>query len=87
MKDSALRVLPVGPADVRRALEELRGIDMLRGARGTVPADLGVVADVVARIGALAIGLGDDLESLEINPLLVQGAQVEALDALITWRS
>jgi acyl-CoA synthetase (NDP forming) len=87
MKDSALRVLPVGPADVRRALEELRGVDMLRGARGTVPADLGVVADIVARIGALAIGLGDDLESLEINPLLVQGAQVEALDALITWRS
>ena len=24
--------------------------------------------------------------SLEVNPLLVRGAQVEALDALITWR-
>ena len=27
------------------------------------------------------------LESLEVNPLLVRGAQVEALAALITWRA
>lgn len=87
MKDTALRVLPVGPAEVRKALMDLRGIDMLRGARGTEPADLDVVADVVARVAALAVGLGDDLESLEINPLLVQGSRVEALDALISWRS
>ena len=26
------------------------------------------------------------LEALEINPLLVRGSQVEALDALLTWR-
>src|SRR6185437_15999024 len=26
------------------------------------------------------------LEALEVNPLLVRGSQVEALDALITWR-
>jgi succinyl-CoA synthetase beta subunit len=36
---------------------------------------------------ALADNLGDDLESLEINPLLVGGDRVEALDALITWRT
>jgi acetate---CoA ligase (ADP-forming) len=34
----------------------------------------------------VAVSLGDRLESLEVNPLLVRGAQVEALDALITWR-
>ncbi len=28
---------------------------------------------------------GDDLESLEVNPLLVDGASVEALDAVVTW--
>jgi acetate---CoA ligase (ADP-forming) len=46
-----------------------------------------VGAEVVARIGEVATGLGDRLESLEMNPLLVRGAQVEALDALVTWRS
>ena len=33
-----------------------------------------------------ALALGDDLESLEVNPLLVDGASIEALDAVVTWR-
>ncbi len=41
---------------------------------------------MVARIGEVAVGLSDRLESLEVNPLLVRGAQVEALDPLIIWR-
>ncbi|MQA95216.1 MAG: CoA-binding protein [Streptosporangiales bacterium] len=86
LKDTALRLLPVDAAEVRRALDELRGVDLLRGARGSRAADLDAVADVVARIGALAAGLGDRLESLEINPLLVRGSEVEALDTLIIWR-
>jgi acyl-CoA synthetase (NDP forming) len=87
LKDSALRILPVDAAEVRRALGELRGAKLLEGARGTEPADLDALATVIARVGELAEGLGDDLESLEINPLLVDGARIEALDALITWRT
>jgi acetate---CoA ligase (ADP-forming) len=87
MKDSALRLLPVDAAEVRRALGELRGATLLEGARGTEPADLDALAAVIARVAALAEGLGDDLESLEINPLLVNGTRIEALDALITWRA
>lgn len=86
LRDTALRVLPVDAAEVRRALDELRGTALLRGARGTEPADLDAVAEVVARVATFAESLGDDLESLEINPLLVRGSHVEALDALITWR-
>ncbi|GIH51544.1 Acyl-CoA synthetase (NDP forming) [Microbispora rosea] len=86
LRDTALRVLPVDAAEARRALDELRGAALLRGARGTEPADLDAVAAVVARVAAFAGSLGDDLESLEINPLLVRGSHVEALDALITWR-
>lgn len=86
LRDAAQRLLPVSVADARRALGELRGAAVLRGSRGREPADLDSVAQVVARVGDLALGLGDRLESLEINPLLVRGSQVEALDALITWR-
>jgi succinyl-CoA synthetase beta subunit len=43
------------------------------------------LAAVIARVGDLALALGDDLESLEINPLLVDGAAIEALDAVVTW--
>jgi acyl-CoA synthetase (NDP forming) len=87
LRDAALRVLPAGPAEIRCALGELRGAAVLQGARGAEPADLDRVAEVIARIAAVATDLGDRLESLEVNPLLVRGTHVEALDALITWRS
>lgn len=87
MADSALRVLPVDRQEVREAIEELRGVSLLRGARGTPATDLDALAAVIHQIGEIAVGLGDDLESLEINPLLVHGDRIEALDALITWRS
>jgi acyl-CoA synthetase (NDP forming) len=87
LRDAALLPLPVSPGQVIGALRELRGLPVLCGARGTPPADLARVAEVIADIAAVAVSLGDRLESLEVNPLLVRGDQVEALDALITWRS
>ncbi len=85
--DSQLRLLPVSAAEARQAVESLRSAAVLRGARGQAPVDLDALAGVVARIGATAVALGDELESLEVNPLLVSGDRIEALDALITWRS
>ncbi|MFJ9038546.1 acetate--CoA ligase family protein [Streptomyces sp. NPDC102406] len=85
LADSALRLLPVTGAGARSALSELRGARLLDGARGTEPADLDAVADTVVRVTGLARSLGPRLESVEINPLLVAGGRVEALDALITW--
>jgi acetate---CoA ligase (ADP-forming) len=87
LQDAALLPLPVTAAEVKQALRELRGAAVLRGARGAPPADLPAVAGVITQIAAVAAGLGDRLESLEVNPLLVRGDQVEALDALITWRA
>jgi len=83
--DSALSPLPVTPARARELLESLRGAALLRGVRGTAPADLDALATTVARVGDLALALGDDLEFLEINPLRVDGKTVEALDAVVTW--
>jgi succinyl-CoA synthetase beta subunit len=85
LQDSALAPLPVTSARARRMLEGLRGRAILNGARGAAPANLDALAAVIVRIGDLALALGDDLESLEVNPLRVDGTTVEALDAVVTW--
>ncbi len=85
LEDVALRLLPVDAAEVRRALEGLRGAKMLRGGRGVPAADLDAVAAAVVAIGQAALSLGPGLETLEVNPLWVQGGRVEALDALCVW--
>jgi acetate---CoA ligase (ADP-forming) len=87
LQDSALAPLPVTAAQARRMLGTLRGCALLDGARGGAPADLRALSAVIARIGDLAAALGDDLESLEVNPLWVDGATIEALDAVVTWTS
>jgi acetate---CoA ligase (ADP-forming) len=85
LRDSALAPLPVTPAQARRLLGALRGRALLEGTRGRAPADLGALSAVIARIGDLAVALGDELGSLEVNPLWVDGATIEALDAVVTW--
>ncbi|WP_113716778.1 acetate--CoA ligase family protein [Arthrobacter dokdonensis] len=86
LKDSALRLLPVGPAEIRRMLDSLKGIELLKGFRGNAATDLDELARVIFRISQVAVGLGEQLEELEINPLRVAGDQIEALDALIRWK-
>jgi succinyl-CoA synthetase beta subunit len=86
LEDSALAPLPVTPDQARTLLEKLRGRAVLRGGRGTAPADLDALAAVIARIGDLALALGGALESVEVNPLRVDGTAIEALDAVVTWK-
>jgi acyl-CoA synthetase (NDP forming) len=83
LRDTALRVLPADAAEVKAMLGELRGLPLLRGARGTKPADLDALAAVIARLGETALSLGRSLRALEVNPLLVDGDRIEALDVLI----
>jgi acetate---CoA ligase (ADP-forming) len=83
LHDTSLRVLPVDPAEVKRMLGELRGLPLLQGARGTQPANLDAVAEAVARLGDTALSLNGALRALEVNPLWVNGDQVEALDVLV----
>jgi acyl-CoA synthetase (NDP forming) len=83
MGDTSLRVLPVDAAEARRMLGELRGLPLLQGARGTRPADLDALAEAITGISRVALSLGGALQALEVNPLWVNGDQVEALDVLI----
>jgi acyl-CoA synthetase (NDP forming) len=84
--DVALRVLPIGPGEIKTMLSELRGAALLSGARGTRPVDMDRLVAVVYQIAQLAEGLGGALDTLEVNPLRVDGDCVEVLDALAVWR-
>jgi succinyl-CoA synthetase beta subunit len=84
LKDTAIRVLPVRRAEIEEMLGELRGAELLLGARGQRQVDLQALSAVIERIGALA--LGPRLSVLEINPLLIDATRIEALDVLVGWQ-
>ena len=84
--DVALRLLPVTPDEITTMLLELKGAALLSGARGTRPVDIDNLVSVVHHIAQLCEGLSDALDTLEVNPLRVDGDCVEVLDALALWR-
>ena len=73
LRDSACACCPVDAAEVRRALAELRGGGPAGGRPGHRARRPGPVDRRRSRASRHGRGLGDALESLEINPLLVRG--------------
>lgn len=86
LKDVAIRPLPLRPDDPREMLASLRGAALLEGVRGSKGIDFAAVSSVVHAVADAALAWGEDWESIEINPLRVDGRTVEALDALVTPR-
>ncbi|HEY9091344.1 acetate--CoA ligase family protein [Parasphingorhabdus sp.] len=87
LADVAICTLPCTRSDIVEMLGTLKGAKLLDGFRGAEASDLDKIADAVVKIADEALALGSDLESLEINPLLVRGTEVEALDGLIMWKT
>jgi acetate---CoA ligase (ADP-forming) len=87
--DIALGVPPFDPAYARSMVEGLRGAAVLRGVRGRPPADAEAVVDIVLAVAGLCAEVGDEIEALDLNPILVgkAGAGAVAVDALVERRS
>jgi acetyltransferase len=82
MRDVSVRLAPLGPADAAAMLSEGRRGAILGGYRGGAAVDQLTLAHVVVGVGNL---LADHatLAELDLNPLIVSGGRVVAVDALV----
>ena len=72
---TALLVAPFDKAMVRRAIAESGAEKLLAGFRGGPRADLDRLAEMVMAVGSIAMALGDRLEVLDLNPVIVTNEQ------------
>jgi acetate---CoA ligase (ADP-forming) len=86
LADVSRVALPCDRAAIEAAIRALRGAPVLLGARGFSGVDLERVVDVIAALADLAVGLGEDLVAIEVNPLRVTADGAEALDVTVQWR-
>jgi acyl-CoA synthetase (NDP forming) len=86
LRDTALALAPVGKTEARRMLESLRGYKLLQGYRGAPAADLDAVCEAIARVSEFAADYADEIEEIDVNPLLARPDGAIALDALIVLR-
>jgi acyl-CoA synthetase (NDP forming) len=85
LQDKALRLPPISAADARAMLGELRGHELLEGARGRPAADVEALVDLLLHLSDLACEQRDEIDELDLNPVQV-GAHSEgalAVDALV----
>jgi acyl-CoA synthetase (NDP forming) len=83
--DTACRPLPVSRREIARMLDEVRTLRRLRGFRGEPAADLPALVRAIAGVARLAEMLGNDLTSLDVNPIMVgpRGRGAYAVDFLL----
>jgi acetyltransferase len=83
LKDVAIGIPPLSKEQARAMLARLRGAAILGGVRGSPPADIDALCDAIVGVSRLALSLGDQLQGLDINPLIVQTNGALAVDALV----
>lgn len=87
LADSVIVPLPTSREIVLNAMSRLKAAAILKGVRGKKPVDQDKLVDVVLKVAQVALAIGDRLDSIEINPLSVDGADIQALDSLLIERS
>ena len=82
LEDVAIGLAPLDHAGAVELIESLRGVALLKGARGRPPMDISAAADAAVALSRLAAAR-PDIAEIEINPLLVTPTGALGLDARI----
>ena len=83
MKDLALLLPTDDSATIHQALLSLKGAALLQGARGKAPADLAQLVSIIKSFMTMCMSLQHHIQEVEINPLLVSGQKMAAVDFLM----
>ena len=84
-KDVALTPCPINKEEAMMQLHSLKAIQLLEGYRGSKPADLDALAELMVKVSEYAVENKDNLVEMDINPVFVydQGEGVAVVDALV----
>jgi acyl-CoA synthetase (NDP forming) len=83
LSDRAVALPPLSRDAARRMVDRLRIRPLLDGFRGSPPADVEALVDVVVAVSHLAHERGDELAALDLNPVIVSPEGAVAVDVLM----
>jgi acetyltransferase len=87
LDDVVIRAVGLRDGEAGEMLRELRGYELLVGARGSDPVDLAAVIEAIERLDQLAASHPGLLDSVDLNPVIVTAAGLVAVDAVVVPRS
>lgn len=83
-RDVALASAPLTPARARALIDQVRSSALLKGWRGAKPLDTEAVVAALCALSEFAMAHADEIDSIDVNPLVVMEKGAVCLDAVIT---
>jgi acyl-CoA synthetase (NDP forming) len=78
--DRAYRILPLTDLDARELVRSLKSAPLLFGYRGSPPANVEALEELLLRVGRMAAEIPEIVE-LDLNPVIVSQEEAVAVDA------
>jgi len=82
-QDTAVRMAPISAKDVRAMVDRLKGAALIKGHRGDPGVDIGALTDLMLKFSDLVMALKDDIDAIDLNPVMCTGHRCVIADARI----
>ncbi|MBI2129616.1 acetate--CoA ligase family protein [Candidatus Woesearchaeota archaeon] len=80
MKDVSFRIAPIDKNEALEMIKEVKGYEILKGARGSEKANIDAIADIILKLSKLAIKEKNIME-IDFNPVIVNKKTAKIVDA------
>ena len=85
-RDVSLRMAPLNPIDVASMVKCLKAHELLEGYRGSDPVDLAKLTEILQTFSQLVMDLQDEMESIDLNPVMCSSTRCVVADARVMLR-
>jgi len=80
LKDISFRILPIKERDAREMIAEIKGYEILKGARSESPKDIKAIREVLMNISKLTME-NPKINEIDLNPIFVFEKGLQVVDA------
>ena len=80
LKDVSFRILPLEERDAQEMITEIKGYEILKGARGETPKDIEAIKSLLMKISQLAME-NPEIKEIDLNPVFVFEKSLLVVDA------
>ena len=82
LKDVSFRIVPLEPRDAKEMVQEIKGLPLLQGYRGSEPADLAAVESLILKVSEF-VQAHPEIDELDLNPVFAYRDGAIAVDARV----
>ncbi|MBU4227648.1 acetate--CoA ligase family protein [bacterium] len=82
LKDISFRIIPLDEIDAREMITEIKGYEILKGARGKPPRDIKAIEEVLMKVSKLTME-NPEINEIDLNPIFVFEKGLQVVDARI----